>query len=1176
MNLKRTLAGCAAAAALVLAPLSTPTYADAPPQPTGIPAAVPLSVTPKIANWQRLQYGMFMHFGVYSVYGGYYNGHRQGMGYPEQIKAWENIPTDDYLAKAKDLAANFDAAAICKTVHDSGMTYLMITSKHHDGFAMWDTATTDYNIVKQSNYGKDPMKELSTECNKLGVKLAFYFSIIDWTKQTPEPYGNVNPIDEELMTTVIKPQLTELLTNYGPIAELWFDMGGPTAEQSQRMAQWVHELQPETMVNSRVWNKAGDFEVGGDNSVTTDFHMGPWESIRSIFPSCWGYCSWANRDDNAKSYKKRELVNNLIGTIASGGQFAYNIGPKGDGTIDPFDADVVTDVGQWMARHPNAITGARPTWYPAPNWGKVMTTGNDLYFFPELWSPGKTLTLPGVGGHVTGVSVDGTDRSLDFTQDGTTLTVTMSGEKPEPNMRAVIKVSFDAEPTYIPPETVSVTDGATISSSKFFGRASALRYSGAQVYDAYLVNEGGGRIGDLTLSLNGTFDDTTTYKISLGTSAVEVTGAQIKAGEVGEGFTLYPGVVTPLRIELAHPSYYANPIGVREPSATIHVYGDDAATKPPVIASQPSSVSVTDGEIATFTVVASGRPAAAIQWYRVPKGATEGTMIEGATDASYSLETTMADDGAQFYAVATNANGSVTSERATLSVTKGSENLALHKAASQSSTGWGGKAERAVDGNTDGVWDNGSVSHTGQQANPWWEVDLGESHPLGVVNVWNRSSSDNCQGTPCDQRLHDFWVIASSEHLDATFNPASVGAVDGVHMIKVDGVGGRPSAVDFEGFEARYIRVLQPTEYGEFALAEVEAFAAQTPDPDPGEQEAPVIQPLMVSASPAEDAQISGDGAFRTVTAKEGTQVTIKAEVSGKPMPTLLWQIKRPGSESWAILDNENAAEITLTVDGEYDGAIVRLTALNEAGVSESGLVTLALAEEPAPDPTPDPTPAPDPTPDPTPAPDHTVGMWVNNGVGWWWKITGGDYAKNETLTLDGRVFRFDQNGYMLTGWVYWDGTWHYHNSAGVQVTGWLDQGGAWYYLMPETGSMATGWTMVADRWFYFSDGGVMATGWVSAGTAWYYLDPSGSMHTGWLQLGSRWYMMGEDGTMATGWQHVGNSWYYFDAGGSMHTGWLQAGATWYYLDGNGAMVTGWRQIGGTWYRFAATGEWMR
>ena len=527
MNLKRMLAGCAVATALVLAPMSAPSFADAPPAPTGVPAAVPLSSTPKIAKWQELQYGMFMHFGVYSVYGGYYNGHRQGMGYPEQIKAWENIPTDDYLLKAKDLAANFDASAICKTVHDSGMKYLMITSKHHDGFAMWDTKTTDYNIVKQSKYGKDPMKELSTECNKLGVKLAFYFSIIDWTKQTPEPYGNVNPIDEDLMTTVIKPQLTELLTNYGPIAELWFDMGGPTAEQSQRMAQWVHELQPETMVNSRVWNKAGDFEVGGDNSVTTDFHMGPWESIRSIYPACWGYCSWANRDDSAKSYKERELVNNLIGTVASGGQFAYNIGPKGDGTIEAFDAGVVTDVGQWMQRHPDAITGARPTWYPAPAWGKVMTKGNDLYFFPELWSPGKTLTLPSVGGHVTAVTVDGTDRSLEFTQDGTTLTVTMSGENPEPNLRPVVKVTFDAAPTYVPTQTVTAVDGATISSEQFFGRASALRYSGAQAYDAYLVNKTDKAITDLTLKFSGNFDASTTYKITLGATSIEVTGAQI-------------------------------------------------------------------------------------------------------------------------------------------------------------------------------------------------------------------------------------------------------------------------------------------------------------------------------------------------------------------------------------------------------------------------------------------------------------------------------------------------------------------------------------------------------------------------------------------------------------------------------------------------------------------------
>lgn len=763
--------------------------------------------------------------------------------------------------------------------------------------------------------------------------------------------------------------------------------------------------------------------------------------------------------------------------------------------------------------------------------------------------------------------MDGTDRALDFSQDGTTLTVTMSGENPGPNLRPVIKVTFDGTPTYIPTQTVTAVDGATISSEQFFGRASAMRYSGAQVYDAYLVNKGDKAITGLTLKFSGNFDASTTYKITLGTTSIEVTGAQIEAGDVGEGLTLEPGQVTPLRLELAHPAYYADPIRLGSVSATVHVYGENAATQPPVIATDPASVSVKAGESATFTVVASGRPTATIQWYRVPKGATEGTAIPDATSAMYTLTTTLEDDGAQFYAVATNANGSTTSARATLTVTKGSDNLALNKTATMSSTGWGGTASRAVDGNTDGVWDNGSVAHTGKQANPWWEVDLGEEHPLGVVNVWNRSSSDNCQGISCDQRLHDFWVVASTTRLDASFNPATAGAVDGVHAIKVDGVGGRPSAVDFEGFDARFIRVIQPTEFGEFALAEVEAFAAAAPTPDPDEQEPPVIKPLTVTANPAEDAQISGDGAFRTVTGKEGTQVTIKAEATGTPTPTLFWQIKREGSDSWSIVEDENGPELTLTIDGESNGSVVRVMAMNEAGVTESGLVTLALAEEPA--------PTPDPTPDPAPTPDHTVGTWMNDGIGWWWKITGGDYAKNETLTLDGRVYRFDQNGYMLTGWVYWDGAWRYHNGAGAQVTGWVNLGGSWFYLTPETGAMVTSWQMVGDKWFFFASNGVMKTGWLYTSGAWYYLDPSGSMHTGWLQMGSNWYFMGDSGAMTIGWKPIGGTWYYFDASGRMVTGWQQIGGVWYYFGTGGDMYTGGHWIGWRWYTFSSGGQWL-
>ena len=232
-------------------------------------------------------------------------------------------------------------------------------------------------------------------------------------------------------------------------------------------------------------------------------------------------------------------------------------------------------------------------------------------------------------------------------------------------------------------------------------------------------------------------------------------------------------------------------------------------------------------------------------------------------------------------------------------------------------------------------------------------------------------------------------------------------------------------------------------------------------------------------------------------------------------------------------------------------------------------------APSPGPSPTPDPAPTPDPTPDPAPAPDHTVGTWMNDGAGWWWKITSGGYAKNETLTLDGRVYRFDQNGYMLTGWVYWDGAWRYHNGAGAQVTGWVNLGGSWFYLTPETGAMATGWQMVADKWFFFASNGVMKTGWLYTNGAWYYLDPSGSMHTGWLQMGSYWYLMSDSGAMTIGWKPMGSTWYYFDASGQMATGWQQIGGAWYYFGTGGDMYTGGHWIGWRWYTFGSDGRWL-
>ena len=296
------------------APSGTPATQAAYDARYAIPAAVAASDQTKVAQWQDMKYAMFIHWGVYSSYAGWYKGQKQEVGYPEQIKAWghqqtwdsriplQGIPRDEYLATAQTFEApNFDATAWCQQAKDSGMKMLLITSKHHDGFAMWDTATTDYNFTKQSPSHRDPLLELSQACKQVGIKFGLYFSNIDWEKQPENPWRNDNTLNEEGYMDYIHEQLKELLGGkYGEIAELWYDMGKPNPEQSDQLRQWAHELQPNIMINSRVGNDRADFEVGWDNEMQSEQTQGPWESAVSIFHKTWGYANW---DDAAPKFK---------------------------------------------------------------------------------------------------------------------------------------------------------------------------------------------------------------------------------------------------------------------------------------------------------------------------------------------------------------------------------------------------------------------------------------------------------------------------------------------------------------------------------------------------------------------------------------------------------------------------------------------------------------------------------------------------------------------------------------------------------------------------------------------------------------------------------------------------------------------------------------------------------
>ena len=162
------------------------------------------------------------------------------------------------------------------------------------------------------------------------------------------------------------------------------------------------------------------------------------------------------------------------------------------------------------------------------------------------------------------------------------------------------------------------------------------------------------------------------------------------------------------------------------------------------------------------------------------------------------------------------------------------------------------------------------------------------------------------------------------------------------------------------------------------------------------------------------------------------------------------------------------------------------------------------------------------------------AGAWVKDAVGWWWRKADGSYPSSQALRIDGKTYRFDERGYMVTGWVLDGGWWFYHEASGAQASGWANVDGTWYYLEPPAGVMATGWVSVSSAWYYLDASGAMVTGWVQDGGAWYYLQPSGAMATGWVKDGAYWYYLDEGGVMVTGERTIDGIAYSFDSSGRM------------------------------------------
>jgi alpha-L-fucosidase len=350
LAMRSTFLVCAALAAFVTMPLRQNL------------APAPDAAQEKRLQWFReAKYGLFIHWGLYAIPAGEWHGKRS-LGLGEWIMNRSQIPVRDYERLASQFnPVKFNADDWVRLAKDAGMKYIVITSKHHDGFAMFKSKVSEYNIVNATPFKRDILKELADACARQGMRLGFYYSQSqDWH----EPNGAGNDWDfgpdekkdyDQYLRGKAEPQVRELLTGYGPVALIWFDTPRMmTGDRAQRFADIVRSLQPNTLIDGRLGTE-GDYRSTGDNVIPPEAQGGAWETPATINHT-WGY-----RTDDTDWKSPGQITFKLIDIVSKGGNYLLNVGPMADGVIPQPSQDILRTVGRWLRVNGDAVYGAGAT-----------------------------------------------------------------------------------------------------------------------------------------------------------------------------------------------------------------------------------------------------------------------------------------------------------------------------------------------------------------------------------------------------------------------------------------------------------------------------------------------------------------------------------------------------------------------------------------------------------------------------------------------------------------------------------------------------------------------------------------------------------------------------------------------------------------------------------------------
>jgi alpha-L-fucosidase len=351
----------------------------------------------RLSWFHEAKYGLFIHWGLYAIPAGEWKGKRiPGIG--EWIMNRARIPVREYEQLAGRFnPVKFDAAAWVQLAKDAGMKYIVITSKHHDGFALYDSKVSTFDVVDATPFKRDILKELAAACVKQGMRLGFYYSQAqDWH----DPNGAGNDWDfgpdekkdfDKYLRAKAEPQVRELLTGYGPIALIWFDTPRMmTKERGQRFVDILRSVQPATLIDGRLGIE-GDYVTTGDNVIPAEIQKTAWE-VPATINHTWGYKTY---DKDWKS--PGQVTFKLVDIVSKGGNYLLNVGPMADGVIPPTSQDVLRHVGDWLKVNGEAVYGAGPTPFgqelgEATSRGAKDVRGAPLFLQQTQW---RVTTKPG-------------------------------------------------------------------------------------------------------------------------------------------------------------------------------------------------------------------------------------------------------------------------------------------------------------------------------------------------------------------------------------------------------------------------------------------------------------------------------------------------------------------------------------------------------------------------------------------------------------------------------------------------------------------------------------------------------------------------------------------------------------------------------------------------------------